>query len=181
MKNSNDSKGRSNNNICKQRFWRTIKYEEIYLNDYKRRESIKLLFIYSLIFVISLNASKVDKFYECIAYNKIIDKKEEYISSKDVYRDGGYNIIGLRLKIFDAEIYQRNLTSKNITESKIWFKYFTARGGNYIYYSEKSNVTFVISKIKETSFKLTLSFKVGEDIEYGCVGEMNAEHCLIHI
>ncbi|MBE0515653.1 MAG: transposase [Sulfurimonas sp.] len=30
-----DGKGRSIDNICIERFWRTIKYEEIYLNDYK--------------------------------------------------------------------------------------------------------------------------------------------------
>ncbi|WP_294933168.1 integrase core domain-containing protein [Sulfurimonas sp.] len=32
---SMDGKGRSIDNICIERFWRTIKYEEIYLNDYK--------------------------------------------------------------------------------------------------------------------------------------------------
>ena len=30
-----DSKGRATDNICIERFWRSIKYEEIYLNDYK--------------------------------------------------------------------------------------------------------------------------------------------------
>lgn len=32
---SMDGKGRSIDNICIERFWRSIKYEEIYLNDYK--------------------------------------------------------------------------------------------------------------------------------------------------
>jgi putative transposase len=32
---SMNSKGRSIDNICIERFWRSIKYEEIYLNDYK--------------------------------------------------------------------------------------------------------------------------------------------------
>jgi len=35
IKISMDGKGRSIDNICIERFWRTIKYEEIYLNDYK--------------------------------------------------------------------------------------------------------------------------------------------------
>ncbi len=30
-----DGKGRAIDNICIERFWRTIKYEEIYLNEYK--------------------------------------------------------------------------------------------------------------------------------------------------
>jgi len=32
---SMDGKGRAADNICIERFWRSIKYEEIYLNDYK--------------------------------------------------------------------------------------------------------------------------------------------------
>jgi putative transposase len=32
---SMDGKGRATDNICIERFWRSIKYEEIYLNDYK--------------------------------------------------------------------------------------------------------------------------------------------------
>ncbi|MCP4971333.1 MAG: IS3 family transposase [Arcobacter sp.] len=35
IKISMDGKGRSIDNICIERFWRSIKYEEIYLNDYK--------------------------------------------------------------------------------------------------------------------------------------------------
>ncbi len=35
IKISMDGKGRSIDNICIERFWRTIKYEEIYLNNYK--------------------------------------------------------------------------------------------------------------------------------------------------
>ena len=30
-----NSKGRSIDNICIERFWRSLKYEEVYLNDYK--------------------------------------------------------------------------------------------------------------------------------------------------
>ena len=30
-----DGKGRATENICIERFWRSIKYEEIYLNEYK--------------------------------------------------------------------------------------------------------------------------------------------------
>ncbi len=33
---SMDGKGRATDNICIERFWRTIKYEEIYLNEYAR-------------------------------------------------------------------------------------------------------------------------------------------------
>ena len=35
IKISMDGKGRSIDNICIERFWRSLKYEEIYLNDYK--------------------------------------------------------------------------------------------------------------------------------------------------
>jgi putative transposase len=38
---SMDGKGRSIDNICIERFWRTIKYEEIYLNDYKSMSELK--------------------------------------------------------------------------------------------------------------------------------------------
>ena len=34
-----DVKGRATDNICIERFWRTIKYEEIYLNEYKNIKS----------------------------------------------------------------------------------------------------------------------------------------------
>ncbi len=40
IKISMDGKGRATDNICIERFWRSIKYEEIYLNEYK---NIKLL------------------------------------------------------------------------------------------------------------------------------------------
>ncbi len=36
-----DGKGRTTNNICIERFWRNIKYEEIYLNEYKTIKSLK--------------------------------------------------------------------------------------------------------------------------------------------
>jgi len=38
---SMDGKGRSIDNICIERFWRSIKYEEIYLNDYKSIEELR--------------------------------------------------------------------------------------------------------------------------------------------
>ncbi len=41
IKISMDGKGRSIDNICIERFWRTIKYEEIYLNDYKSMSELK--------------------------------------------------------------------------------------------------------------------------------------------
>ena len=36
-----DGKGRATDNICIERFWRTIKYEEIYLNEYKNIRKLK--------------------------------------------------------------------------------------------------------------------------------------------
>jgi putative transposase len=41
IKISMDGKGRSIDNICIERFWRSIKYEEIYLNDYKSMLELK--------------------------------------------------------------------------------------------------------------------------------------------
>jgi len=38
---SMDGKGRSIDNICIERFWRSIKYEEIYLNDYKSMSELR--------------------------------------------------------------------------------------------------------------------------------------------
>ena len=38
---SMDGKGRSIDNICIERFWRSIKYEEIYLNDYKSMKELR--------------------------------------------------------------------------------------------------------------------------------------------
>jgi len=41
IKISMDGKGRSIDNICIEKFWRTIKYEEIYLNDYKSMSELR--------------------------------------------------------------------------------------------------------------------------------------------
>ena len=41
IKISMDGKGRSIDNICIERFWRSIKYEELYLNDYKSMSELK--------------------------------------------------------------------------------------------------------------------------------------------
>ena len=41
IKISMDGRGRSIDNICIERFWRTIKYEEIYLNDYKSMSELR--------------------------------------------------------------------------------------------------------------------------------------------
>ena len=41
IKISMDSKGRSIDNIVIERFWRSIKYEEIYLNDYKSMNELR--------------------------------------------------------------------------------------------------------------------------------------------
>jgi len=41
IKISMDGKGRSIDNICIERFWRTIKYEEIYLNDYNSMSELR--------------------------------------------------------------------------------------------------------------------------------------------
>lgn len=37
---SMDGKGRATDNICIERFWRSIKYEEIYLNEYKNIKTL---------------------------------------------------------------------------------------------------------------------------------------------
>ena len=36
-----DGKGRATDNICIERFWRSIKYEEVYLNEYKNLKILK--------------------------------------------------------------------------------------------------------------------------------------------
>ena len=36
-----DGKGRAIDNICIGRFWRSLKYEEIYLNDYKNMKQLR--------------------------------------------------------------------------------------------------------------------------------------------
>ena len=36
-----DGVGRATDNICIERFWRTIKYEEIYLNEYKNLKVLR--------------------------------------------------------------------------------------------------------------------------------------------
>jgi len=41
IKISMDGKGRATDNICIERFWRSIKYEEIYLNEYKNIKVLK--------------------------------------------------------------------------------------------------------------------------------------------
>ena len=41
IKISMDGKGRSIDNICIERFWRSIKYEELYLNDYKSMSELR--------------------------------------------------------------------------------------------------------------------------------------------
>ena len=40
IKISMDGKGRAIDNICIERFWRSIKYEEIYLNEYKNIKAL---------------------------------------------------------------------------------------------------------------------------------------------
>ena len=40
IKISMDGVGRATDNICIERFWRTIKYEEIYLNEYKNIKAL---------------------------------------------------------------------------------------------------------------------------------------------
>ena len=41
IKISMDGKGRATDNICIERFWRSIKYEEIYLNEYKNMKVLR--------------------------------------------------------------------------------------------------------------------------------------------
>ena len=71
IKISMDGKGRSIDNICIERFWRTIKYEEIYLNDYKSMSELR----YSIDnYILKYNSRRLHSAIGNKAPNEIYDK-----------------------------------------------------------------------------------------------------------
>ena len=70
IKISMDGKGRSIDNICIERFWRTIKYEEIYLNDYKSMSELR----YSIDnYIIKYNSRRLHSAIENKTPNEVYD------------------------------------------------------------------------------------------------------------
>ena len=71
IKISMDGKGRSIDNICIERFWRTIKYEEIYLNDYKSMSELR----YSIDnYIVKYNSRRLHSAIGNKTPNEIYDK-----------------------------------------------------------------------------------------------------------
>jgi putative transposase len=68
---SMDGKGRSIDNICIERFWRTIKYEEIYLNDYKSMSELRYS-IYN--YIVKYNSRRLHSAIGNKTPNEIYDK-----------------------------------------------------------------------------------------------------------
>ena len=75
IKISMDGKGRATNNICIERFWRSIKYEEIYLNEYK---NIKVLRKSIEKYMIKYNARRL---HSTIEYKTPNEVYFEYINN----------------------------------------------------------------------------------------------------
>jgi putative transposase len=66
-----NGKGRSIDNIAIERFWRTIKYEEIYLNDYKSMRELR----YSIDnYIIKYNSRRLHSALGNKTPNEIYDK-----------------------------------------------------------------------------------------------------------
>ena len=70
-----DGKGRATDNICIERFWRSIKYEEIYLNEYK---NIKVLRKSIEKYIIKYNARRL---HSTIEYKTPNEVYFEYINN----------------------------------------------------------------------------------------------------
>jgi putative transposase len=71
IKISMDGKGRSIDNICIERFWRTIKYEEIYLNDYKSMSELR----YSIDnYIVKYNSRRLHSVIGNKTPNEVYDK-----------------------------------------------------------------------------------------------------------
>jgi len=71
IKISMDGRGRSIDNICIERFWRTIKYEEIYLNDYKSMSELR----YSIDnYIVKYNSRRLHSAIGNKTPNEIYDK-----------------------------------------------------------------------------------------------------------
>ncbi len=73
---SMDGKGRSIDNICIERFWRTIKYEEIYLNDYKSMSELR----YSIDnYIVKYNSRRLHSAIGNKTPNEVYNKAMGYI------------------------------------------------------------------------------------------------------
>jgi putative transposase len=79
IKISMDGKGRSIDNICIERFWRTIKYEEIYLNDYKSMSELR----YSIDnYIVKYNSRRLHSAIGNKTPNEVYDKAIGHIELK---------------------------------------------------------------------------------------------------
>jgi len=81
IKISMDGKGRATDNICIERFWRSIKYEEIYLNEFKNIKSLnRAIEKY-------INTYNKKRLHSAIGYktpNEVYYKAENNLDSKGV-------------------------------------------------------------------------------------------------
>jgi putative transposase len=79
IKISMNGKGRSIDNICIERFWRTIKYEEIYLNDYKSMSELR----YSIDnYIVKYNSRRLHSAIGNKTPNEVYDKAIGHIELK---------------------------------------------------------------------------------------------------
>jgi len=94
IKISMDGKGRATDNICIERFWRSIKYEEIYLNEYKNIKSLnRAIEKY-------MNSYNKKRLHSAIGY-KTPNVPQEYFlaSSPQVYYKSDNNLDPRRQKL----------------------------------------------------------------------------------
>ena len=81
---SMDGKGRSIDNICIERFWRTIKYEEIYLNDYKSMSELR----YSIDnYIVKYNSRRLHSAIGNKTPNEIYDKAIKSLEFQNDHRE----------------------------------------------------------------------------------------------
>ena len=76
-----DGKGRATDNICIERFWRTIKYEEIYLNEYKNMKSLNRAIE---IFINSYNQKRLHSAIDYQTPNEVYYQAINNLDSKGV-------------------------------------------------------------------------------------------------
>jgi len=81
IKISMDGKGRATDNICIERFWRTIKYEEIYLNEYKNIKSLNKAIEK---FINSYNQKRLHSAIDYQTPNEVYYQAENNIDAKGV-------------------------------------------------------------------------------------------------
>jgi len=81
---SMDGKGRSIDNICIERFWRTIKYEEIYLNDYKSMSELR----YSIDnYIVKYNSRRLHSAIGNKTPNEVYDKAIKSLELQNDHRE----------------------------------------------------------------------------------------------